>query len=139
MPIPISSGFQQELGRRGSVQWTAQWDSAHGTNFVGEKILDINNATSAYTNPRYAVEHIEWASNATIGASVYFDGLVDGGDVLEIVDGATAGEVDFKRFPSGAAVDSDTGNNLVIDTINAAAGDKISLTITYRVKGKRPS
>ncbi len=138
MSTPTPSGHKTELGRKGMVQWTAQWDATNVTNFVGEKVLNIDDVGSDYTNPRYAIEHIEWASNATIGASVYFDCLAEGGDVLEIVDGATSGEIDFSSFPSGAAVDGDRlGNNLVIDTFNAADGDKIALTITYRVKGTR--
>jgi hypothetical protein len=128
----------EETGRKFRRNWSAQWDATNVSDFVAEKILNIDDIGTDYSSARYAIEHVEWSSNATIGASIYFDGIADGGDVLEITDGATAGEVDFKNFPSGVAQDSDnTGNNLVIDTINAANGDKITLTIIGRVKGKR--
>ena len=140
MSTPTATGNQQTLGRTGYRTWTARWTAADVSDYVGEKILDVADlSTTTYEKPRYKVTKIEWNSSATVGASVYFDSFGDNADVLEIGDGAMAGEYSFVQgFPSGSIPDPDGDNpgNLVIDTINAAAGDTISFTIEYRVGGK---
>jgi hypothetical protein len=139
MPVPTPSGSQKELGRTGKRSWTARWTATNLSNFVAQPVLNLSDIGSEYSNPRYKVVHIEWAGSATVSGLLYFDSLGDNADVLTIPDGATAGEIDFAGFPDGCVSDPDSANpgNLILDTFDAADGDTITLTIEYRVGGKR--
>jgi len=138
MPTPTPSGSQKEIGRTGKRTWTARWDATALSNFVGEPVLNINQIGTRYNVPRYKVTHIEWAASASVSALLYYDSLANNADVLTIADGATAGEINFCNFPDGCMPDPDslTPGSLVLDTFDAADGDVITLTLTYRVGGK---
>ena len=144
MASPTPDVNQASNGRYGEATFSVNWFAEEPDNLENEKLLDTDNLSGQYDNARFAIEKIEWAASDTLTADVEFNSMPPGPDglVLSIPQGATAGEIDFKKITlNGCKTDPnrDSPGDVVVNTLTAAANDKLFIHVLYKEKGTTPA
>lgn len=141
MAQPVAERSPETIGRHGYLSFFSRWTAAEADDYQTYGVLRREDLSGDYSNARFAVDKIEWVMSAGIGFLLYFDSMPQGGenDVWQVPIGGGSGEIDFTETARGSRSDSvtQTPGELVMRTFSAADGDAITLSITYREKGKR--